>query len=109
MLLVPPVWTAIRCLPTEWLRRLGLACTMIGLTSLLTLAATETVRSWPDSSNLDPWYFAVRFLFSVVTLIDVPLIQVTFAGLICWLATIRSRNRQDSQHGAVGSSLPDPV
>jgi hypothetical protein len=88
-LLVPPVWTAIRYLPTGWLRRLGLACTMIGLTALLALAAMETVRNWPDSSNIDPWFFAARFLFSVVTLVDVPVIQVTFAGLICWLASIR--------------------
>ena len=109
MLLVPPVWTAIRYLPTEWLRRLGLACTMIGLTALLALAATETVRSWPASSNIDPWYFAARFLFSVATLIDVPVIQVTFAGLVCWLAVMRSGNRQTSQHGDVCSSLPDPV
>lgn len=109
MLLVPPVFTAIRYLPTRWLRRLGLACTMIGLTALLALAAKETVRSWPDTSNIDPWYFTARFLFSVVTLIDVPVIQLTIAGLICWLASTRSRNRQDSQHGAVCSGLPDAV
>lgn len=77
--------TAVLCIhvPAQRLRKLGLFLVLAGIAGLLGVAAWEGVQWWPRASVLQRQYVIQRYLFSVSTLVDLPLVQVVLAGLAC--------------------------
>jgi hypothetical protein len=85
LLLIPLVLWAVRSWPPVWLWSFGVALTGLGLLGLAVVAGWEVRQCWLKFPDLRP-YVVQRVLYVLATLIHVPLVQVTLAGLTCWLA-----------------------
>ncbi len=94
-----PTLLAIGHLPSVWLRRAGLAATLAGLTGLVGIAVRETVHWLPLVSEADRQYLVDRCLFTVATLVDVPIVQLTLVGVVWWMTGrfLGSRTKKNDQ------------
>jgi hypothetical protein len=81
---IPLVLWAVRCWPPVRLWAFGAALTALGVLGLAIVAGREVLRCWLTFPDLRP-YTAQRILCVLATLIYVPLVQVTLAGLTGWL------------------------
>jgi hypothetical protein len=93
----------LRRLSPEQLRVLGMALTATGLVGLLAFIGWD-LTSWlgtvaPEFRR----YSFQRILFAIGTNSDVPLVQVTAAGAVCWIAGAVRRRRNDSANHLVES------
>lgn len=68
----------------EVLRRVGLVLALFGILGVAGIGVREAVNSLRSLGEGEPTYFVRRFLFSIVTLVDVPLITITLAGFVAW-------------------------
>ena len=99
MMLMPPVWWLLRHSPPGALRRLGMALTALAILGHGMVVA-HTLLVWlPEEPAGRSPYVGHRILFVLLTLSDIPLLQLTAAGVVCWLAgrhkkTVSSRQRQ---------------
>jgi hypothetical protein len=85
VLLPPAVWTACRWPPPR-LRLLGSTLVAIGAVGFAILAAREAATWLPTVPGEQVRYLPHRLLYVVATLTDVPLLQLTLAGTVCWVA-----------------------
>lgn len=85
VLLVLPTLLAMRHLPAIWLRRVGLVSTLVGLMGLVGIAVREAIYWLPLVPQADQQHLTARCLFAVATLVDIPIVQLTFAGIVCWM------------------------
>jgi hypothetical protein len=58
----------------------------LGVVGIGTVLLREAVMWLPHVGSSDQKYLPVRVLFVLATLPDIPLVQVTAAGLFCWIA-----------------------
>jgi len=99
-------WLVLFSLPTALvcrnkapvrLRRWGWCLVAAGLCGLLVVGLWEIIPPlphWlPRMRDLAPQYYVQRYLLSLATLIDVPVVPIMLAGLACVL-TARSRRRK---------------
>jgi hypothetical protein len=94
LLLAPPAVWVMRRWPPARLRLLGSALAALGLVGIGTIALREMAVWLPHVGSRDQKYFPMRILFVLATLPDIPLLQVTIAGLVCWIAgRVRSVSR----------------
>ncbi len=99
ILLALPVLLAIAYWPGRRLQRVGLVLTAAGLLGLAGIAVWQTVDWLPRVSDSYQRYFAARYLFVVATLVDVPIVQLTLAGIACWCTgTLRARSKRRFTH-----------
>jgi hypothetical protein len=84
LLFVPLVLWAVWSWSPVRLWALGVGLAGLGLLGLGVVAGREVLTCWVTSPAQRP-YTLQHILFAVATLGDVPLVQVTLAGLICWL------------------------
>ncbi len=92
----PLVGMAVYSWPARRLRNLGLALFSAGLLFLVGVAVWEVATWLPKISPGEPTYVIRRYLFSVVTMTDVPTIPVTFSGLallISWRLKCRGEEQ----------------
>ena len=93
LLLIPLTLVAIRVCSAPRLRLLGIILTMAGVVALGVVAGREALTWLPGVSEGDRWYLGHRVAFVVfAVLTDLPIIQVTIVGLVCWLLGRRSTN-----------------
>ncbi len=99
LLVAPPIGLLIRTWPSPRLRTLGVAVTVVGVLTLIGIGLWETVALSGHRS-----YLVQRFLFSVVTLTDVPVMPVTLAGIALCLGARakRLRGRRSLTPGVLG-------
>ncbi|MEX2139447.1 MAG: hypothetical protein WD894_09310 [Pirellulales bacterium] len=93
--LILPVAGVLSCrLSPPVLRRLGMMLTGFSVCVLVGILSWQAYAWWsPGSNGLRP-HFIERVLFSVATLIDVPVVQTLFAGMVFWLSSLgRHRER----------------
>lgn len=81
LLVAPVVGLTLRGCSQTWLRRGGLAVTSVGLLTLAGMAIWQAVTWLPQVPDGQPTYFVQRYLFTVITLVDVPIMPFTLAGL----------------------------
>jgi hypothetical protein len=97
VLLSLPTALVCRSLAPQRLRRCGWCLVAAGLCGLLVVGFWEMIPSlphWlPRVRDLAPQYYVQRYLLSLATLIDVPIIPLTLAGLSC-VMTARMRTRK---------------
>jgi hypothetical protein len=89
----PPVGFAVHAWPAWRLRNLGLTFFAAGLVLLVGTGICEAMTWLPKIANGEPSCFVQRYLFSVVTMTDVPVIPVTLSGIVLlmsWRAKRRS-------------------
>lgn len=113
-------WLVLFSLPTglicdridpRTLRRIGLLLVLLGIAGLAGIAVWEAVHWWPRAGEFQRQYIVQRYLFVVATLIDIPVVEVSLAGLACYV-TARRRTRQPAQTlDAPGQPLsaPEPL
>lgn len=89
-----PTLLAIWRWPAKWLRRAGLAVMLAGLAGLVGIAAWEAFHWLPQVSQAEQQHLAARYLFAVVTLVDVPIVQLTLVGIVCWVIGARFLRRR---------------
>jgi hypothetical protein len=106
LLVAPIVGLTVRGCSTKWLRRVGLAVTSVGLLALVAIAVWQAVTWLPQVTEGQPTYFVQRYLFKVITLVDVPVIPITLAGLAVLVGVKLKRRRAPVEHSK--PSLAEP-
>lgn len=91
--LVLPTLLAIWHLPAKWLRRAGLAVTLVGLMGLVGIAVWEAFHWLPQVSQAEQQHLAARYLFAIATLVDIPIVQLTLVGIVWWMTSMRFLRR----------------
>jgi len=91
-----PTGLLCRRLDAPVLRKAGLILLACGILGLAGIAVWEGTHWWPRASEFHRHYIVQRYLFVVVTLVDVPVVEITIAGLTCFGAA-RLRNRREIQ------------
>jgi hypothetical protein len=96
MVAAAAVAVALHRLTARQLRFLGSALTAAGIIGLLVLIAWDLIP-WLGEvpPNLRRYTFQ-RILFTIGTNPDLPLLQVTVAGSVCWIMGLRRKTRNDS-------------
>jgi hypothetical protein len=90
-LILPPALIAALYLPGKWVWRLGLAMCAAGLCGLGGLAVWETASWLPQAGALQRQYLGHRYLFALVTLVDVPIMQFLAIGSgLCLTSSLRT-------------------
>ncbi len=75
------LWVSHRWLPVDWQRRVANLCLLIAATGLLGVAAHQALHWWPHATQGSRPYVVQRFLFSVASLVDVPLVPLALFGI----------------------------
>lgn len=104
--LVPPTAWALKLLSDRNLRLVGSAVLGMGLTGLGIVVARELLVWLPSVPAEVQRYFPQRLLFVLATLSDLPLIQVTLAGAVCWSVGGRRLVPEHSQLPRSGDLSP---
>ncbi|SRR5216683_1292438 len=108
LLIVPLTFLLIRISPPIKLLPLGIVLTTIGLLGLGIVAGREMMTWWPTVAAADRIYIGHRVLFVLFADLDeVPILQVTLAGIACWLAASRRLRPGRCGNSAVVSVLKD--
>ncbi len=102
---VPPVVWATRSLSAVALRRLGATVTLFGLLAVTTFLGFDLQFWLAEDPGLHVPYAGRRVLFDLATLVHVPLLQLTAAGLVCWRAGRRRLPAADSANERTPDSL----
>ncbi len=106
LLVAPIVGLTVRGCSAKWLRRVGLAVTSVGLLTLVAIAVWQAVTWLPQVSEGRLTYFVQRYLFKVITLVDVPVMPITLAGLAALAGVKLKRRRTPVEHSQ--PSLAEP-
>jgi hypothetical protein len=90
-LIGPAAVLAAVYLPRKWVWRLGIAMAAAGLCGLAGLAVWEAASWLPQASALQRQYLGHRYLFALVTLVDVPIMQFLAIGSgLCLASSLRA-------------------
>ncbi len=93
VLLFPPASVAAVRLPVKRVRQLGTLFVALALSSLVGVGVWEAITWLPQAGEWGRPYFVQRYLFSVVTLVDFPILQFLLVGAGLWLAESRRSPR----------------
>lgn len=88
VLAAPLVGALIRSWSVRRLRAVGLLLLACGIIALVGIAIWEAMTWLPRIAAGQPAYFVQRWLFSVVTLTDVPLIPIALAGIALYVSAL---------------------
>lgn len=106
LLLLPPGMWAACCWSPLRLRLLGSTLIAFGVLGLVVLAAREATTWLPSVPDEQARYFSHRLLFVATNLTDLPLMQLTLAGTVCWMAgRLRGTRRQSASAGPESAPL----
>ncbi len=95
-LLGPAAVFAANYLPGKWIWPLGIAMAAAGLCGLAGLAVWEAASWLPEASALQRQYLGQRYLFALVTLVDVPIMQILVIGSgLCLVSSLRTAAPQE--------------
>lgn len=102
ILLLPPMVLLSHHVSAQTRHRLGLLLTLAGIAALSVIGVWEWHHWYAVASAWQRKYLLQRYLFSVATLVDVPVIQVTMVGLF-WISA-GFRDHRPREHA--GPNLP---
>ena len=105
--LVPPVAWGLTGARPHQLQRAGLLLFLGALLGIVVVVGRDlpTWLAWAPPEFQSCW--PGRALYTLVTLSDVPLVQVLLAGAICWSVGKRRQQRLDG--GAAGRAAVEPA
>jgi hypothetical protein len=93
----PLVGIATCAWPARRLHKLGFVLFSLGLLVLFGLGVWEAVTWLPKFSPGEPTYFIQRYLFSVITMTDLPTIPIALSGIALLISSrLKGRNRAQS-------------
>lgn len=112
VLLMPPTVLFCRSTPPRQLRRIGRWVTLVGFLGALGIMIWAR-QDWINTTNpFDHKYAVHHAVFVLANLIDVPVVQVTLAGIVCSLFGIfRNDNPDEEQNtleAAADTSADEP-
>ncbi len=81
LLAAPIVVLLVRVCSAISLRRIGLAAVSGGVPAIVSVGIWQAVTWLPQIQKGQPSYFVQRYLFTIITMVDVPIIPVTLAGV----------------------------
>jgi hypothetical protein len=90
---VPPVGIAIFVLSVTRLRTLGITLVAAGLLMLVGVGIWEAMTWLPKISPGEPTYMVRRYLFSVLTMTDLPTIPSMLSGVVLLISWQVKRRR----------------
>jgi hypothetical protein len=93
VLLSPPAVVAAIRLPSPRVRLMGTLLVVLGLSGLVAVGGWEAATWLREANEWQRGYFAQRYLFSVVTFVDFPILEVLLIGAGLWLAESRRSPR----------------
>lgn len=97
----PPVGFVVYAWPARRMRNLGVALSVASVLVLLGVGIWEAATWLPKISPGEPTYMVQRYLFSVITMTDVPTIPLTLSGLvllIAWRTKIRRQRITETEN-----------
>jgi hypothetical protein len=91
-------WVNHAWLPLHWERRLANLGLMIALVGFAAVAGHTMLFWYPHAADTVRPYVVQRYLFSIATLVDAPLVQLTVFGIAGrWLARRRAASERTLQ------------
>jgi hypothetical protein len=90
VLLLPPTVMLLRRGSARTVRAVGLVSTSVGIATLSVIAIWEWTHWYAIASDWQRGYLVHRYLFSIVTLVDVPVIEITLLGVAGLAVTARA-------------------
>lgn len=75
------------------LRRAGVVLFAAGAVGLAAIAIWQAMTWLPHASGWRQSYFIQRYFFVLATLIEIPVVPVTVAGVVLWAAGRAARRR----------------
>lgn len=100
VLLALPTIVACRRLDPRALSKLGATLMLAGAAGLIGVAVWECVHWLPQVTDWQRKYLVQRYLFSVATWIDVPIVPIFLAGVACAITAMRRAGRSDAEFEA---------
>jgi hypothetical protein len=86
-------------LSPHWLRRAGLLLTTLAGAGLTAVVLWVLIVWYPDTYRKA--YVVHRIVFVIITMIDAPLVEGLFAGLVCWMVGRRRARKQAAESRGV--------
>ena len=109
VLLAPPAVVAAIRLPNHRVRLLGTLLVALGATGLVAVAGWEAATWLREANEWQRPYFVQRYLFSVVTFVDFPILEVLLVGAGLWLAESRRLPRPATTAASNGDESLAPL
>lgn len=106
VLLSPPAVVAALRLPGTRVRLLGTLLVVLGVAGLVAVGGWEAATWLREANEWQRRYFLQRYLFSVVTFVDFPILQVLLIGAGLWLAESRRSPRSTMPATTSGDGSP---
>ncbi len=86
VLLTPPAFVTALHLPPHRVRLLGTLLVVLGLSGLVSVGIWEAATWLREASEWQRPYFVQRYLFSIVTFVEFPILEILIVGGGLWLA-----------------------
>lgn len=68
----------------------------------LAMVVSQELANWVSEVSPERHqYTAHKLLFAIVTLTGIPLVQITMAGVVCWLVGLRRRRALAVAHARI--------
>lgn len=100
VLLGPPAVLAAYQMPVRVVRRLGHLLVALAVLGLVALAGWEAATWYPQASAWERHYLVQRYIFALITLVDIPILEVLVLGSGLRLAeAVRSRRESSLPTG----------
>jgi hypothetical protein len=93
VLLGPPAVLAAGQLPGRWVRRLATVMVALATAGLVAVGGWEAATWFREASEWQRQYAIHRYFFEVITLVDLPILEVLIIGGCLWLAEQRRAGR----------------
>lgn len=109
VLIFPLMIALIRRASATTLHRLGMILTLAGVVALVGIAGREWTQWYLEVSESLRGFFLQRYLFSIATLVDVPVVEMTLVGLGCLIAAAAKGLLRCKAGSAAQSSRPADI
>jgi hypothetical protein len=107
VLLTPPAFVTALRLPAHRVRFFGTLLVVLGLSGLVAVGVWEAATWLREASEWQRRFFVQRYLFSIVTLTDFPILEILIVGAGLWLAEgRRSRSAIPTSSGEDEMTAP---
>jgi hypothetical protein len=108
VLLSPPAVIAALRMPPQRVRFMGTLLVFLGVSSLISVGVWEAATWLRDASEWQRRYFVQRYVFSVVTFVDFPILEILIIGAGMWLAESRRRPQPATPAATPHDESPGP-
>ncbi len=100
MVFIPMFLGGLRKLGGTCLLHLGQGLLATGLLTILGILGVDLVTWWPDANHLQRSYVVRRMLFSMVTTVEIPVLQVVLASHLYIVASRFKKSGDNCSNGS---------